>query len=101
MSVTMSYTPKPIDTSNVELSSEILELTELLARNTHDVYVQQRLSEGWTYGPQRDDDAKENPTLVPYEDLPDGEKEYDRRTALETLKAMIALGYRVTRVGTG
>lgn len=95
--MTMSYTPKPIDTSHVELSPEILELTELLAKNAHDIYVQQRLSEGWTYGPRRDDDARENPTLVPYEDLPDSEKEYDRRAALETLKAIIALGYRVTR----
>lgn len=93
----MSYTPNPIDTSHVELSEEILELTELLARNTHDVYVQQRLSEGWTYGPRRDDETKQNPTLVPYEDLPEEEKEYDRRTALETLKALLALGYRVAR----
>ncbi|HZO24877.1 MAG TPA: RyR domain-containing protein [Chloroflexota bacterium] len=93
----MSYTPNPIDTSHVELSEEILELTELLARNTHDVYVQQRLSEGWTYGPRRDDETKRNPTLVPYEDLPEEEKEYDRRTALETLKALLALGYRVAR----
>lgn len=93
----MSYTPNPIDTSHVELSEEILELTELLARNTHEVYVQQRLSEGWTYGPRRDDETKQNPTLVPYEDLPEEEKEYDRRTALETLKALLALGYRVAR----
>ncbi len=34
-----NYTPKPIDTSDVELSPEILELTELLAKNTHDVWA--------------------------------------------------------------
>lgn len=93
----MSYEPEPIDTSKVELSEEILELTEVLARNTHEVFVQRRLAAGWRYGPRRDDAAKENPTLVPYDELPESEKEYDRDTAMETLKAIVALGYRVSK----
>ncbi len=92
-----AYRPAPIDTSHVALTPGILELTELLARNTHDVWARKRLAEGWRYGPCRDDARKEHPDLVPYEQLSDSDKEYDRQTALETLWAIIALGYRIER----
>jgi len=91
----MRYEPNPIDTSGVHLSQEIRNLTELLARNAHDLWAQLRLAQGWTYGPQRDDGAKKHPCLVPYEELPEPEKEYDRRAAMDTLRAIIALGYRI------
>jgi ryanodine receptor 2 len=97
----MNYDPKPIDTSQVELSPEILDLTEQLAENAHDNWARQRLSQGWTYGPQRNDTRKEHPCLIPYADLPDEEKKYDRDTAMETLKAIIALGYRIRREDHG
>lgn len=93
----MRYEPKPIDTSKVELSEELVDLTERLAENTHDVWAAQRMSEGWTYGPQRDDVAKTHPCLVPYSELPESEKEYDRKTAMETLKAIVAMGYLIKR----
>jgi ryanodine receptor 2 len=93
----MTYQPNPIDTSNVQLSAALLALTEQLAENAHDLYARQRLSEGWRYGPQRNDVTKENPTLVPYQELPESEKEYDRQMAMETLKAIIALGYRIEK----
>ena len=89
------YTPAPIDTSEVALPQELLELTERLAENTHEIWAQQRISEGWTWGPERDDKAKKHPDLVPYGDLPESEKEYDRKTAMETLKVIMGLGYAV------
>ena len=91
------YEPKPIDTSKVNLSEEILELTEQLAENTHEVWAQQRKAEGWAYGPRRDERKKEHPSLVPYKDLPESEKNYDRRTAMDTLKVIMALGYRIKK----
>ena len=91
------YEPEPIDTSQVELDGEILELTERLAKNTHDVWAKQRLDDGWRRGPRRDDAKKEHPSLVAYEELPEREKEYDRNTAIQTLKAMFALGYRIEK----
>ena len=91
----MRYQPKPMDTSDVKLPGELRKLTEKLAENTHDIWARQRIAEGWTYGPERDDGGKKHPDLVPYSDLPESEKEYDRQTALETLKAIIALGYRI------
>ncbi len=93
------WTPRPIDTSAVRLPPALERLTERLAENTHDVWGAQRLADGWAYGLTRDDAAKRHPDLVPYADLPDSEKEYDRLTAMETLKAIIALGYRIEPPG--
>jgi hypothetical protein len=92
----MTYTPRPLDTSAVELTPDVLALTERLAEHTHDVWALGRLAQGWRRGPARDDAAKTHPCLVPYADLPEAEKEFDRQTALGTLKAVLALGYTVT-----
>ena len=89
------YTPQPIDTSHIELSADLLELTELLAKNTHEVWATQRFAEGWKYGTERSDTEKQHPCLVTYEDLPEKEKEYDRNTAMETLKVIRKLGFRI------
>jgi hypothetical protein len=96
----MNFDPQPIDTSGVTLSAEVLELTEVLARNTHNVWARQRSSEGWRYGPLRDDSLKQHPRLLPYEELPESEKEYDRLTAMEALKTLIVFGYRIEKVST-
>ncbi len=93
----LPYEPLPLDTSGVALDEQILVLTELLAKHTHDVWAQQRLAEGWRYGPTRNDARKEHPNLVPYEELTHDEQEYDRRTSLQTLQAIIALGYRIQK----
>lgn len=89
------YEPKPIEISSVSLSPELKKLTERLAQNAHELWAQQRIDDGWVYGPRRDDEAKKHPCLVPYEDLPDSEREYDRQVAMGTLKAILALGYRI------
>ena len=91
------YTPKPIDTSSVELPEDLEELKELIAKNVHDVWALQRINEGWTYGEKKNSDLKQTPLLVPYEELPESEKEYDRNTAYETLKLIIKLGYRIEK----
>lgn len=91
------YTPNPIDTGDVALPEQLLALTEKIAENVHDVWAQGRIQEGWTYGERRDDVAKTNPCLVPYDQLPDSEREYDRNTAMETLKLIICLGYRIEK----
>ena len=91
------YTPNPVDTSEVVLSEDLLELTEKIAENVHEVWAVGRIKEGWTYGVVRDDSKKTTPCLVPYDELPDSEKEYDRNTALETIRLIISLGYEVKR----
>ena len=91
----MTYTPTPLDTSAIALPASLAKLLERLAENTHDVWAAQRIAQGWTHGPARDDAAKKHPCLVPYAELPDSEKEYDRKTAGETLKAILHLGYAI------
>jgi len=91
------YTPKPIDTKNIQLTDDILELCEVLAKNTHDVWATTRMTDGWTYGEKRDDTLKKHPCLVPYEDLPESEKEYDRATSQETLKVILGLGFSIIK----
>ncbi len=93
----MTYQPEPMDTRGVVLPSELLDLTEMLAANTHAVWACQRFAEGWKFGPNRDDNLQEHPGLVPYEALSETEREYDRNTALETLKVILALGYRIEK----
>ncbi len=91
------YTPKPVNTDSVRLSEDLLELTELVAKNVHDVWAESRISQGWIYGEERNDEKKTTPCLVPYEDLPEQEKEYDRNTAMGTLKLILSLGYTIEK----
>ena len=93
----MAYRPKPIETSGIALPDDLVELRERIAENAHDVWALRRLRDGWTYGPARDDAAKRHPDLVPYAELSDAEKQYDRDAAMETLRAIIALGYRIEK----
>ncbi|MEN3768980.1 RyR domain-containing protein [Priestia megaterium] len=93
----MKYVPKPIDTSHIQLSGEISELTEILAKNTHELWAEQRIKDGWVYGPERNDTKKEHPGLVEYEELSESEKEYDRITAMNTIKTIIALGFTLNK----
>jgi ryanodine receptor 2 len=93
----MAYQPRPTDTAAVTLPADLAQLTERLAEHAHDVWARQRLADGWTYGPRRDDAARQHPCLVPYQELPESEKQYDRNAALETLKVILALGYRIAK----
>jgi hypothetical protein len=89
------YQPRPIDTTEVIIPGILAGLTEALAMNAHDVWAAQRLRAGWRYGPARSDAEKLHPCLVPYGDLPDEEKEYDRNLVKETIRSILALGYEI------
>ena len=91
-----TYIPQPIDTSDVILPEELEQLVEEMSKNVHDVWAETRIAQGWTYGPERNDDLKTHPCLVPYEELPDSEKEYDRNTSIGTLKLILKLGFKIT-----
>ena len=93
-----NYVPKPIDTSDVELPKELEMLVEQMSKNVHEVWAETRIKQGWTYGEQRNDDLKTHPCLVPYEELPECEKEYDRNTSIETLKLIMKLGFKIRGV---
>lgn len=92
-----NYIPNPIDTSNVQLPNELKGLVEKMAENVHEEWAKTRIEQGWTYGPQRDDANKKHPCLIPYDQLPDSEKEYDRNTAISTLKLIISMGFNINK----
>ncbi len=89
------YIPTPMNTEDVQLAEELTVLVEAMAKNVHDVWAQSRIAQGWTYGKERNDALKQHPCLVPYEELPDEEKAYDRDTALATLKLIVKLGFKI------
>ena len=91
------YVPHPVDTSTVKLDQDLLDLTEVIAENVHEVWSASRIKEGWTYGEQKDSVKKTTPCLVPYDELPEIEKQYDRDTAFETIKLIIKLGYKISK----
>ena len=92
-----NYVPKPLDTCDVRLPEELDPLIELLARNVHEVWAQSRMDQGWTYGKERNDALKQHPCLIPYEELSETEKAYDRDTALGTLRFICKSGFRITK----
>ena len=93
----MMYEPRPVDTSDVVLPQELLALQEEIAENVHEVWAAGRVAEGWTYGDVKDTEKKKTPCLVPYEELPESEKKFDRNTAFETLRLIIKLGYEIKK----
>lgn len=93
----INYTPKPISTDDVKLSDDIIMLSEQIAENVHEVWAASRLAEGWTYGAERNDRLKKHPCLVPYNELPEIEKEYDRNTAMQTLRLIKKLGFDIIK----
>lgn len=94
---TANYTPQPIDTTDVVLPVELEQLVEEMSKNVHEVWAETRIKQGWTYGKQRNDELKAHPCLVPYEDLPEEEKEYDRNTSIGTLKLIMKLGFKISQ----
>ena len=91
------YLPQPMDTSDIQLPVELNELLEKMARNVHEVWAKSRIDQGWVFGQERNDLKKTHPCLVPYEELPEIEKGYDRDTAQETLKLICKLGFKISK----
>ena len=91
------YLPQPMDTSDVCLPEELMPLIEQMAKNVHEVWAKNRMDQGWTYGIERNDVLKHHPCLIPYEELPEVEKAYDRDTAVSTLKLISKLGFKITK----
>ena len=94
---TNKYVPQPIDTTDVKLPNELELLVEQMSKNVHEVWSETRIRQGWTYGEQRNDEKKTHPCLIPYEELPEEEKEYDRNTSIGTLKLILKLGFKISK----
>lgn len=91
------YEPSPIGLDDVELSDDLTELQEAIAENAHEIWAKKRKNQGWSYGPERNDQKKETPDLIPYCNLPESEKLYDREMAMQTLKLVKKLGWELNK----
>lgn len=89
------YVPSPAVLDDVNLPESLVDLTEAIAKNTHDTWAKARMDQGWTYGPMRNDIQKKHPDLIPYSCLSDEEKEYDRASAMSAIKLIVKLGYSI------
>ena len=91
------YEPRPLNLEDVPLTDDLQELQEAIAENAHEVWAAARKAEGWTYGSVRNDALKQHPDLIPYSALPDSEKEYDRLMAVNTIKLVKKLGWKIVK----
>ncbi len=91
------YNPQPINVDDAELSPELVELGEAIAENAHEIWAQKRRSEGWSWGTERNDSLHQTPDMTPYSNLPESEKDYDREMAMQTLKLVQKIGYRIVK----
>ena len=91
------YTPHPLDTSHIILPEDLLELMEDISRHVHEIWAKHRIEEGWEYGKLRNDKLKQTPCLVPYEQLPEIEKNYDRETVIATIEYILSQGYKICK----
>ena len=92
-----NYIPQPIDTNDVKLPEDLEVLVEQMSKNVHEVWAETRINQGWTFGEKRNDDLKTHPCLIPYEELPEEEREYDRNTSIGTLKLIMKLGFKISK----
>lgn len=46
-----------------------LAYPNLTPQQTHDWWTRDKAAKGWTYGPVKDEAAKQHPSMVPYEEL--------------------------------
>lgn len=97
MTTKNNYIPQPVNTNDVVLPEELIILSEQISKNVHEVWSKNRMEQGWTYGEQRNDEKRETPCLVPYEELSEEEKDYDRNTSQETLKLILKLGFSIEK----
>ena len=91
------YKPKPIDTSDVILSEEITDVIEILSRNTHEVWAEQKLKDGWTYAETTNVEKRTHSCIKEYEKLSEEEIRYDKNTVTEAIKVLIKMGYKITK----
>ncbi len=92
----MDYQPKPERFEHIKMPEEVQNVLEAAARNIHEVWAENKLKEDWRYGEALDYEKKTHPSLIPYEQLPERQKLYDRETAMYTIKFLLNTGFQIT-----
>lgn len=79
------------------IENDDVMISEVVAAAVHETWMRGRLAQGWTYGPERNDVLKTNPCIVPYENLTEVEKAYDRETARTVVRLLKEKGCEIVR----
>ncbi len=73
------------------------EEIEMLARMEHKRWVNERLRHGWIFGAERDDERRTHPDLVPFDELTEASREYDRQAVAQIPRMLAAMGLIICR----
>jgi predicted Fe-Mo cluster-binding NifX family protein len=84
------------DASELEISPQ--EEVETMARIEHERWYRERIQDGWVYGLEKDADKKTNPDLVEWDDLPEEEKEKNRRFVRGLPRSLARAGFQIERL---
>ncbi|XP_054103986.1 ryanodine receptor 2 isoform X22 [Callithrix jacchus] len=96
-----NFNPQPVDTSNITIPEKLEYFINKYAEHSHDKWSMDKLANGWIYGEIYSDSSKVQPLMKPYKLLSEKEKEIYRWPIKESLKTMLAWGWRIERTREG
>ncbi|XP_074229378.1 ryanodine receptor 2 isoform X6 [Camelus bactrianus] len=96
-----NFNPQPVDTSNITIPEKLEYFISKYAEHSHDKWSMDKLANGWIYGEIYSDSSKVQPLMKPYKLLSEKEKEIYRWPIKESLKTMLAWGWRIERTREG
>ncbi|NWU44989.1 RYR2 protein, partial [Hylia prasina] len=96
-----NFNPQPVDTSNITIPEKLEYFINKYAEHAHDKWSMEKFANGWTYGETFSESAKIQPLMKQYKLLSEKEKEIYRWPIKESLKTMLAWGWRIERTREG
>ncbi|KAF1427970.1 Ryanodine receptor 2, partial [Spheniscus humboldti] len=96
-----NFNPQPVDTSNITIPEKLEYFINKYAEHSHDKWSMEKFANGWMYGETYSESAKVQPLMKQYKLLSEKEKEIYRWPIKESLKTMLAWGWRIERTREG
>uniref|UniRef100_A0A8C0F3F1 Ryanodine receptor 2 n=1 Tax=Bubo bubo TaxID=30461 RepID=A0A8C0F3F1_BUBBB len=96
-----NFNPQPVDTSNITIPEKLEYFINKYAEHSHDKWSMEKFANGWTYGETYSESSKVQPLMKQYKLLSEKEKEIYRWPIKESLKTMLAWGWRIERTREG
>uniref|UniRef100_A0A452IT39 Uncharacterized protein n=1 Tax=Gopherus agassizii TaxID=38772 RepID=A0A452IT39_9SAUR len=96
-----NFNPQPVDTSNITIPEKLEYFINKYAEHSHDKWSMEKFANGWIYGETYSESSKVQPLMKQYKLLSEKEKEIYRWPIKESLKTMLAWGWRIERTREG
>jgi voltage-gated potassium channel Kch len=74
---------------------------EYLAEKEHERWMKEKIAQGWKPGPERNKERKETPFLIPYDQLSEEIKEYDREAVRQIPALLAKINLKIYRMKEG